>query len=403
MDRVFLAAAMLLTMMVATPARADRSDRAIEVLKKAQDAVGALRSISYRATTMGEGVLAKQRSIVDGLVKVKRGNGAGPDKVFIEGTTVFQSSRVVGFRFASDGKVASSLYDYPKFYRTGGVNDITMRERADLLPQEYLLAAAFDDELNGKPIAYEGIKDVEGVACHVVNVTYHTPGLPTARLYIGKDDYLLRRTERPVRMRAGGPGRESNALLVFTVRDLKANVKIDDSIFRLSCPPGYDQKNVISSRKPGVRQPARANYGLLPIGSQAPDWELTSGEGKKVSLKSLRGKVVLLDFWATWCGPCRRAMPEVQKLHNRYKDKGVAVFGVNCGERSRRVDPAKFMKDKGYTYGQLLHGEIVARAYRIRGIPTFYVIDKKGKILFATSGVNLGGIDRVIEKALKGS
>ena len=241
------------------------------------------------------------------------------------------------------------------------------------------MAIAFDDELNSKSPRYEGTRDVEGVPCHVLNVTHKAPGLQMVRMYFGKDDHLLRRTERPVRMRAGGPSLASNALLVFTVRDLKANVEIDDAIFRMTCPPGYRLKSMIPDRKPGAPRRSNAGLGLLPVGSAAPDWELPSGTGKKISLKSLRGKVVVLDFWATWCGPCRRAMPEVQKLHNKFKDKGVAVFGVNCGERNRRVDPVKFMKDKGYTYGQLLHGELAARSYRVRGIPTFYVISKPGR------------------------
>ncbi len=61
--------------------------------------------------------------------------------------------------------------------------------------------------------------------------------------------------------------------------------------------------------------------------------------GKSVSLKSLRGKIVLLDFWATWCGPCRMAMPGLQKLHDRYKDKPVAIYGVNCRERRPDANP----------------------------------------------------------------
>lgn len=403
MDRLVLAAAVLLTTMVGSPVAVAGADRAVEILEKARDAVAELRSVSYRATVMGEGALSKQRSIVDGFVHVKLGKGVVPDKVFIEGTTAFQSSRVVGFRFATDGHIASSLYDYPKIFRTGGVNDIIMRERSELLPQEYLKAAAFDDELNGRSLSYEGTRDVEGVACHVLRVAYKVPGIQPVRIYIGKDDYLLRRTERPMRMRAGGPNLATNALLVFTVRDLKANIEIDDAVFRMACPPGYESKSVFPARRPTAPRRSRAGMGLLPVGSVAPGWELPSGTGKKISLKSLRGKVVVLDFWATWCGPCRRAMPEVQKLHNKFKDKGVAVFGVNVGERSRRADPVKFMKDKGYTYGQLLHGEFAAKDYRVRGIPTFYVIGKDGKILFATSGLNLRGIDQVIEKALRGS
>ena len=260
MDRVVLSAAVLLTMLVGLPVDTARADRAVEILEKARDTVAELRSISYRATVLGEGVLAKRRNIVDGFVHVKRGKGSVPDKVFIEGTTISQSSRVVGFRYATDGQSASSLYDYPKIFRIGGPKDVIMRERSELLPQEYLSAAAFDDELNSQSLKYEGTKDVEGVVCHVLNVTYRVPGLRTARIYIGKDDHLIHRTERPVRMRAGGPNLEANALLVFTVRDLKANVEIEDAVFRMTCPPGYESKSLIPKRKPK----ASSRSGALP-------------------------------------------------------------------------------------------------------------------------------------------
>jgi len=403
MRRQVLVVGVLFLTMIAFPVDAAGADRAVEILKQAREAVGELRSLSYQATVMGEGTLAQQRNIIDGLVQVKYGEGGGPNKVFIKGTTIAQSSKVVGFRFANDGQVASNEYDSPKVFRTGGPKDILMRERSELLPEEYLDAGAFADELQSKSVRYEGTRDVEGVACEVLEVIYQTPDLPVARLYFGKDDHLLRRSERPMRARAGGPGLDNDALLVFTVRDLKVNIELDDGKFRLNCPPGYVTRSAVPGRKTVAPRQAKPNLGLLPVGSVAPDWELSSGTGKKISLKSLRGKVVVLDFWATWCGPCRRAMPEVQKLHNRFKDKDVAVFGVNCGERDRRVDPMKFVKDKGYTYGQLLHGEFAARSYRVRGIPTFYVIGKDGKILFATSGINLGGIEGIIEKALKAS
>src|SRR6266567_2066513 len=71
---------------------------------------------------------------------------------------------------------------------------------------------------------------------------------------------------------------------------------------------------------------------LLAIGATAPDWELSDADGKLQTLAQYRGKIVVLDFWATWCGPCAEVMPQMQKLHEKYKDKGVAVFGVSSWE-----------------------------------------------------------------------
>jgi len=96
--------------------------------------------------------------------------------------------------------------------------------------------------------------------------------------------------------------------------------------------------------------------------------------------------VVVLDFWATWCSPCRRAMPLVQKLHERFAEGGkVRVIGISTAERSD-ADPAQFMHDAGYTYGLLVHGERIQHDYLAASLPTLYVIDEEGKVLHASVG-----------------
>ena len=112
--------------------------------------------------------------------------------------------------------------------------------------------------------------------------------------------------------------------------------------------------------------------------SPAPDFTLTDLSGNKVSLSSQKGKVVFLDFWATWCPPCRASIPEVERLYEKYNGKNVAFFGVNVEN-----DPAAvkdFVQRKGIQYTVLLGDEKVSRAYGIQGIPTFYIIDQQGNI-----------------------
>jgi len=402
MIRLVTIAAVLLGVRAMAWAEPARSPEALKIIKKAAEAVAKLRSVSYRATVLGEGALAKRRSIVDGEVLIKCVDEPGLDKIYIEGTTVSPQSRVVPFRFAGDGRDAFAIYENPRMFLTGKAAKPFSRERRELVPSEFLSVSAYRDEESADRLSYAGVQDVEGVACDVVRVMYDRLGVQRARYFFGRQDHLLRRIERPQKVGNMAQGPEPNALLVFTVRDLKTNVEIDDAKFRLKRPAGYIERQIDASGVIRTRRPAGRSLGLLPVGSAAPNWSLKSGSGKMVSLKGLRGKVVLLDFWATWCGPCRLAMPEVQKLHERFKDKGVAVFGVNVGERSPRADPVKFAKSKGYTYGQLLGGAAAARDYHVRGIPTFYVIGKDGKILYATSGLALGGIDRIITKALQG-
>ena len=123
---------------------------------------------------------------------------------------------------------------------------------------------------------------------------------------------------------------------------------------------------------------------LLAVGSTAPDWELSGADGKLQSLAQYRGKVVVLDFWATWCGPCTEVMPQMQKLHEKYKDRGVAVFGVSSWEQK---DPAAFMKEKHYTYGLLLKGEDITDRYGVGTLPAVYIIGADGRVVYRHEGV----------------
>ena len=138
---------------------------------------------------------------------------------------------------------------------------------------------------------------------------------------------------------------------------------------------------------------------LLPVGETAPDWQLSDAEGKQHSLSEYRGKVVVMDFWATWCGLCQGVMPRLQKLHQKYKDRGVVVFGVNSWENS---DPVAMMKEKGYSYGLLLKGEDIADAYKVTSLPAIYIIGTDGKIIYSHAGVDDKNLASMIEKYLKG-
>jgi len=140
----------------------------------------------------------------------------------------------------------------------------------------------------------------------------------------------------------------------------------------------------------------RQGEGLLKTGTMAPDWTLKDAEGESHSLSDYEGKIVVLDFWATWCGPCVKAMPGLQKLHEAYADKGVAVIGMNTSESA---DPVAFMKKKNFTYQLLLNADPVSNAYQVRGIPAFYVLDGEGKIVYSAVGFSPGH-EKEIEKVI---
>ena len=154
---------------------------------------------------------------------------------------------------------------------------------------------------------------------------------------------------------------------------------------------------------PGVFIPApkdarERTMKLLRVGETAPDWQLRNADGEVQSLAQYRGRVIVMDFWATWCGPCAKMMPRLQKLHEKLADKGVVVFGVNSWEKS---DPVALMKEKRYSYELLLNGEQIAEAYKVTTLPVVYIVGVDGKIIYCHEGEDQKDLSAVIEKYFK--
>jgi peroxiredoxin len=135
--------------------------------------------------------------------------------------------------------------------------------------------------------------------------------------------------------------------------------------------------------------PERAEYtgqiipGELPIapeiGAVAPPFELTTTAGDKVNLSTLRGSPILVNFWATWCEPCRVELPGMELVYRDYQAKGLHILAVNLGESS---DTAKSWADEfGLTFDLLLdRNQQIAALYQLRGQPSTYVISPEGII-----------------------
>ncbi|MFG0274057.1 MAG: peroxiredoxin family protein [Phycisphaerales bacterium] len=139
------------------------------------------------------------------------------------------------------------------------------------------------------------------------------------------------------------------------------------------------------------------NAGLIEVGKKAPAWTLPDADGDMHSLEQYRGKVVVMDFWATWCGPCKMAMPGLQNLHEEFKDRGVVILGINTWERDGNQKAIDYMDEHEYTYGLMLDGDKVAEAYGVRGIPTFYVIGVDGTVIKTKVGFDPEGEQKMAE------
>jgi thiol-disulfide isomerase/thioredoxin len=119
----------------------------------------------------------------------------------------------------------------------------------------------------------------------------------------------------------------------------------------------------------------------------APAWTLKNLDGKSVSLSDFKGKVVVLDIWATWCPPCRAEIPHFIELQKEFKDKGVTIVGMSV-DSTGPADVAKFVKANGMNYPIVMGDEKTATAYGAdQGIPTTVVIDGKGNIVATHLGL----------------
>jgi thiol-disulfide isomerase/thioredoxin len=131
----------------------------------------------------------------------------------------------------------------------------------------------------------------------------------------------------------------------------------------------------------------------------AYDFSLKDMSGKTVRLSDYKGKVVLLEFWATWCPPCRASVPGLEKLHKAYKDKGLVLLAVSMDEGGWD-EVQSYVKESGITYTVLKGTEDVATKYQVRSIPMMLVLNKEGKITKRYLGM---GSDEDLEKDIKAS
>jgi len=153
-------------------------------------------------------------------------------------------------------------------------------------------------------------------------------------------------------------------------RALTLDVDLPDSLFRFTPPEGA--KEVAEFARP---HPITSNLA----GKPAPEFRVKSLAGETFDSANLKGKVVLLDFWATWCAPCRKAMPSVEKIHQEFKDKGLVVLALNVGEEREMVE--KFLKTVKVTYPVALTTDTdVVSAFQVNALPTYVVITPDGNI-----------------------
>ena len=166
---------------------------------------------------------------------------------------------------------------------------------------------------------------------------------------------------------------------------------------------GCKKKEATSNTPPAAveaREPAQAEETIqaevnvkpapdentIAEGHAFPSLEFASLSGEQVNLANLKGKAVLIDFWATWCGPCLRAMPDLIETYGEYHDQGFEIIGISLDKNQSQLE--KYMQDKGITWQQYYDGlwlsNKIAKRFGVQGIPHIVLIDKNGAVHFNT-------------------
>jgi len=126
----------------------------------------------------------------------------------------------------------------------------------------------------------------------------------------------------------------------------------------------------------GKEAPLQKKASSAIVGNKAPGFTLKDVNGRSVSLADFSGKVLIIDFWATWCGPCKGATQELEKLYGRYKEKGVIIIGISMDEGNAAQKVKGFAGAHGLTYLMLLDDGQTSKSYAVRNIPATFILDK---------------------------
>jgi len=275
--------------------------------------------------------------------------------------------------------------DNPPLYPGGGrclnaarmTLDIRRRDGSTYPHQIWLWTSVNDEKARGAGFNFYStchryarirLPDKAGTVCNIYLPDHENTGRYSSRMLV--DWNGNRQAENAEWMDLGKPVRHGNA--VFR---LDAIAEGGESITLAVNPPGVAAESI-----PDVS----AELDRLPLlGHVAPDFKATDVDGLPFALSDYRGRVVVMDFWASWCGPCRRKMPEVVEFHQRYSQKAVDIIGISLDKTAEQAK--SFAREDGATWRQVCDGlswnSPLVKLYAVHGIPRLFVIDQRGKII----------------------
>lgn len=400
--------AVVVLVAAASVCRAQQDPGAVKVLEEAAEAARGLLSLSYTMEFKGDlaGLSQTASTKVDMVRDLDRESSwaarwLGSHKINAEG---LEPTRI---ELSTDGE----HYVYLDHDRSMWFKQPKAAVRGK--PVEPLVYAWFAELAEDNPysqylkapgLSLEAPAQAGGVMCDVILADMGS-SQAKRRWWIGQVDRMPRRLQWEF---AGGV----TGTWTWDVRNLDINPAMSARDLELPAPEGY-HKIEPPTRQPGPPQggmtitgdssglTTRARTTGVEEGNIAPEFELplvTFGgqgpgampvKGQTLKLSSLRGSVVVLDFWGSWCAPCRTAHPEMQRMVNALQGRPVRLLGLAVREKDE-AKPIEYMTQNGYAWDLLQKADDVARQYKVRAFPSFFVIGFEGEIIHVASGFEAG-------------
>jgi len=266
-----------------------------------------------------------------------------------------------------DGNYSFEINHAKSTVRQISPSGLKKNERTDLLISE-LLQGYDKDAYTGKLIYAGETSDYHTIA---YNKTIEN-GTQANRIFINRVTGFPERFESTM----NNDGNEERTLVVLS--DIVVNAtgipRVGNRIVTF-----LDKYTLQPVEDIGIPVSVNARDSLL--GKAAPDFTLKSFSDKNVTLSDFRGKLILLDFWEVWCGPCRMSMPHLQELHLKYKERGLVILGITS---DNTMAARGLVANRKVTYENLIGTNLVAKDYKIQEIPQYFLIDESGRIIYIT-------------------
>ena len=242
-----------------------------------------------------------------------------------------------------------------------------------------------------------GFEDVKGEKCYKIETgASHNSDKIKTEAYI----FVSTKTFLPVRQLVKfeniiGQSKEIQTF-DYWVSDFKSEVIPEHQFAKESLSNYKREKNFNPSQDENKNS-------LLPVAADAPNWELPLLSGGTLSLSSLKGKIIIMDFWYKACAPCQKQMIALQKLHDQFEKNKVVFIGVNTIDDPGKDKLELFLKNRNITMPSVYNGKTIESKYGVSASPALFIINKEGKILFTLDGYSdtlLEDVSKVIKQHL---